>query len=708
MYPCSSFSLSTLVYVLGVAVFRASTPSTDISRRWEAPVPVDIFDYGVHGDTNDDVNLCVYNAMAPGVISGLLEPIVFATISPTHHHPDVAMNDTAPQGIIAQLLEPAVIETVSAVAVIQVTPAATTPVDETPRSVSVPHQPTRLSSRVSRAQSNLRMFKSLALFAFVVVVVASAVMVFKQAFRLFHDPCFQSIPIPASRPWFPCFLGSSAQVSIFTMMIIVLISFAMGFLARSVSIEMLSAVLDKLHPLFVDLCSCFGTMASCVIESSVSDIIEGRLGGGIRQGEVVMEDLSVSEEAEHDGHLEASVDTASLSSGSVCNDAVQPSRTSVSIQAMPEVHEVKDVSIGTESVSRTSVGVQCELTPEESKNIFAPGQSRDSFYATATEGNSQSGMIADPEVFSIPRVTSICNLYTMAPTISFPSVEDLARTTEFERLRREVRVLGETDSMNSPSLSATALGIPCPSPSTSTSTPAPPTRVQRNGGFEYFDPDFGADARTVYDSLLPLQWAENATDEDKSKMEVGEQLVRSYARRLSEHATNPILRLPGNVLPDDDDADNESSVVSAEDQPTIETSVSSTASIAIRSPSPSVRPSNPQSRFLASSCKASVATPTIQDGTPSPSRRRLALAQITNAPRTGRPSPSRTPMKVGRVQRVEQGVPTPPPSLRPKLAKGAGRFPLAAPTTRRKDESGSPTRPPRIRPPSSKFPQWRG
>ncbi len=171
--------------------------------------------------------------------------------------------------------------------------------------------------------------------------------------------------------------------------------------------------------------------------------------------------------------------------------------------------------------------------------------------------------------------------------------------------------------------------------------------------------------------------------------------MRSYARRLSEHATNPILRLPGNVLPEEDDDDNESSVVSAEDQPTIETSVSSTGSIAIRSPSPFVRPSNPQSRFLDSSGEGSVTAPTVREATPLPSRRRPALAQISNAPRTGRPSPSRTPMKVGRVQGVEPGVPTPPPSLRPKLAKRAGRYPLTAPTTRLKDESGSPSRPAR-------------
>ncbi|KAK0238424.1 hypothetical protein EDD85DRAFT_508121 [Armillaria nabsnona] len=728
MFPCSSFSLSTFLYVLAFSVYQASTPSADVSQRWEAPVPVVVFDYRVPGNASNNLDLPEYNSITPGVISGLLEPIVLVHTnldSQTRLSDDVAITveDTPSQGIIRQLLEPAIVETVSAITVVQA-PAVTTPIDDAPRSASAPHRSTRLSLRVARAQSNLRTFKSLALSAFVVVMVASLVMVFKQASRSFYHRFFQ--PIPNSRPWRSSFLGQSAQLSVFTIITMVLISFAMGFLARSISFEKLSAVLDTLHPLIVDLYSCFGTMASCVIESGVSNIVEGCLGGGFRQGEVVVEDITLSEHAdsEHGGNLEASVDTASLPSGSVCNDTVQPSRTSVSIQAMPEVHEVKNVSVGTEPVSRTSIGIQCALAPEESRNVFAPGESRDSLYATAAEGNSRSQKMAAPEVFSVPRVTSICNLYTMALTISFPSVDDLANTTEFERLRREVRVLGETDSMNSPSLSASALGTPCPSPSTSTSTPTP--RRQRNGGFEYFDPDFGADARhlwarefwylflrndelirTVYHSLLPIRWDENATDEDKSKMEVGEQLVRSYARRLSEHATNPILRLPGNVLPEEDD-DDESSVVSAEDQPTIETSVSSTVSIPVRSPSPFVRPSNPQSRFLDSSGEASVAAPTSRRRIPSASRRRPALAQITNARRTDRPSPSRTPMKVGRIPGVEQGVPTPPPSLRPKLAKRASRFPLAAPTTRFKDESDSPSRPARVRPPSSKFPRWRG
>ncbi|KAK0207663.1 hypothetical protein IW262DRAFT_1469249 [Armillaria fumosa] len=311
----------------------------------------------------------------------------------------------------------------------------------------------------------------------------------------------------------------------------------------------------------------------------------------------------------------------------------------------------------------------------------------------------------------------------MAPTITFPSVEDLANTPEFERLRREIQILGETEGMNSASLSASALGTPPPSLTTSTTTSTPTPR--RNNGFEYFDPSFGADARhlwsrefwylflrnnvlikTVYDALLPVRWAENATDEDKSKMEMGLQLMRSYARRLSEHATNPILLLPGNILPEEYD-DDESSVVSAEDQPSSDTSRSSRASSPMWSSSPFVRSSNPQSRLLDLS-ESSEAAPSTRQQIPSPSRRRPALAQITNAPRTVRPSPSRTPIKVRGIQGAERGVPTPPPSLRPKLAKRANRFPLAGLTTGRKDESDSPSRPARIVPPSSKFPRWKG
>ncbi len=141
--------------------------------------------------------------------------------------------------------------------------------------------------------------------------------------------------------------------------------------------------------------------------------------------------------------------------------------------------------------------------------------------------------------------------------------------------------------------------------------------------------------------------------------------------------------------------------MSAEANPIIQTAVSSSASIGIRSPSSFVRPSNPQSWFLESSSDASVAAPTIQNGIHSPSRtpavcrRRPALAQVTNTPRIVKATPSRTLVKVRRVERVQNSAPTPFPSLRPKLVKQPTCFPSVAPKMRFEDESRSPTRPAR-------------
>ncbi|KAK0238436.1 hypothetical protein EDD85DRAFT_826802, partial [Armillaria nabsnona] len=385
---------------------------------------------------------------------------------------------------------------------------------------------------------------------------------------------------------------------------------------------------------------------------------------------------------------------------------------------MPEVHEVKNVSVGTEPVSKTSVGVQCALASEELKNVFAPAESRGSLYATATEGTSPSQMMDDPESFSVPTVSSEFNIYTMAETMSFPTVDDLRKPTDFERLREDVRGFryeSEGDGSMAPPLPATELGVSL-SPSTSTRASPRPVRAKP---LEYFRERWGADTkhlwarefwyrmlrsdeliRVVYDTMFPLD--EAATDEDKYEMELGEGLVRISAWRLSEHATNPILRLPYNA-PTEDADHKDSLFMSTEANFTIQTGVSSAASIGIRSPSPFVRPSNPQSRFFESSSEASVAGPAIQYGIPSPSRtpavcrRRPALALVTNTPRALQTTPlSRTPIKVGRVQGILYGVPTPPPSVRPKLAKHGSRFPLTAPTTRLKDESDSPTRPARL------------
>ncbi|KAK0488592.1 hypothetical protein IW261DRAFT_1440355 [Armillaria novae-zelandiae] len=400
---------------------------------------------------------------------------------------------------------------------------------------------------------------------------------------------------------------------------------------------------------------------------------------------------------------------------------------SVGVQCELAPGEPKDVSIGTEPISKTSLDIQCDLAPKESKEVFAPDESRSSLYATATEGNSPSQMMEHPNVFSVPTVSSEYNIYTMAETISFASVDDLQEPTDFERLRRDVRGFGyesEGDGTTAPLLPVTELGPPRNLPS----TPAAPTspRPVRPKPFEYFSERWGADTKhlwsrefwyrmlrneelvkIVYQAMLPLD--EAATDNDKYAMELGIGMVQISALRLSEHAMNPILRLPYNALPEDADDKGSLFVSTEEAEPTIQTAVSSTSSIANRSPSPFVRPSNPQSRFLESSSEESLAAPPSRrviassSGSPIPYRRRPALAQVTNTPRA-----VLTPVKVRRALGAQNAMPTPPPTSRPKLAKRETCFPPVAPKKRFEDESTSPTRPVRRdSPSSSKLPRWR-
>ncbi|PBK65979.1 hypothetical protein ARMSODRAFT_383136 [Armillaria solidipes] len=669
----TAFILQTVFVVWLSASASKLLPTTNISWGWLDAVLADV---GLLDPNTTWTELG--DTFFQGVVilseSSVLQPVAVLTANSPLNEPedvDVPVDDTPPQGIIRQLLEPVV-------AVVEVTLAATTPVDDAVTLVSVHPQPTQFPASVTRVGS-----------------------------RLWSSP-------PA---------GSIAPVSLFTILIAVLVGFAMGFFARSVSP---SAGWDNLPTLFVEVCGPSETVTSCAIDSVVSSTMEAHRGGHIRQGEVVVEDIQVPEQAEHGENfeLQAMDNTASIPSGIVARiDALEPLKTSVGIQFTSEVREVKDASVSCEPVSRASVGIQCSIASDEQTDKFVPGESRGSLYATAAEGSSPSQMMDDPDVFSVPTVSSDFNIYTMAETMSFPSVDDLRKPTEFERLRQDIRGFGcesEADGRMAPSLPATELGV-----SPSTSIPASP-RLVRAKPLEYFRERWGADTKhlwarefwhralrseeliqTVYHAMFPLD--EAATDEDKYEMEVGKGLVRISAWRLSEHTTNPILRLPYNA-PSEDADHKESFFVSAEANPTIQTAVSSSASIGTRSPSPFVRPSNPQSRFFESSSEASEAAPTIPSPsrTPAACRRRPALAQITNAPRTGRPSPSRTPMKVGRVQGARNAVPTPPPSLRPKLAKGKACFPPVVPKMRFEDESMSPTRPARRCPPSSKFPRWRG
>ncbi|PBK98950.1 hypothetical protein ARMGADRAFT_484541 [Armillaria gallica] len=322
----------------------------------------------------------------------------------------------------------------------------------------------------------------------------------------------------------------------------------MGLFARSVSV---SAGWENLPTLVVEVCGPSETVTSCSIDSLISSAVEADSEGQIRQGEVVVDNIPVSEQAEHGGNLElqATDNTASIPSGDISfSGAVRPLRTSVGVQSTSDVREVKDASVSCEPVSRTSVGIQCSMAIGERTDKFVPSESRSSLYATATEGNSPSQVMDNSDVFSVPTVNSQFNIYTMAETVSFPSVDDLANVTGFERLRQDVRGFSyesEVHGSMAPSLPATELGV---SPSPSTWTPASPRPV-RAKPFEYFRERWGADTKhvwarefwyrmlrneelikIVYDTMFPLD--EAATDEDKYEMELGEGLVSTVSYLL--------------------------------------------------------------------------------------------------------------------------------------------------------------------------------
>ncbi|KAK0488538.1 hypothetical protein IW261DRAFT_1556994 [Armillaria novae-zelandiae] len=698
LFVTTACIIQTLFVVwLPLSVSELLATTTGISWRWLDAAIV-------------DVGLPEPNTTLAEMDDAFFKSLV---IPPSPNEPDdmdALADDAPPQGIIGQLLEPAA-------AVVEVTLLATTPVDDAVPLVSVHPQPTQSPASVTRVRPLLRS-SSLS--------------------------------------------DSIAPVSLFAITIAVFVGFVVGFFAHSVS---LSIGWDGLPTLFVEVCAPSETIKSCDIDSIASSAVEADSGEQI--SEVVVEEVLVLEKAEHGKHLQATDNMASIPSGSVSSsDDVEPLRTSIGVQFTSDVCETKDVSVsvGTEPVSKTSVGIQCSLAKDEQTDIsvgtdpvsnilvgiqcsvatdeqtdeFTPSESRASLFATASEGTLSSQTTDGPDVFTVPTVSSNYNIYMLAATTSFPSVDDLANISEFECLRQDIRGLGdesEAEGSMAPTLPATELGV---TPSTTPSAPASPRPVQAKP-LEPFRDRWGRDTKYVwareiwhralrseelmkilYEEVFPLDNV--ATEKDKYDMEFGEGLVNivSYNMRFpsdSQHCVGTdvgiafvgILRLPYNVLPEDADS-NDSLFVSAEAN---ETMVSSSDSVGSRSPSPFVR-----SRLLeSSSSEASVVAPTPRNGVPSPSRipvacrNRPALAQVTSTPRGVQTTPSRTwtPMNAVRVRGVEVSIPTPPPSVRPKLAKDVSRFPPVAPSTPRMDESGSPTRPARRgSPSSSKLPRWRG
>ncbi|KAK0444766.1 hypothetical protein EV421DRAFT_368754 [Armillaria borealis] len=312
----TAFILQTVFVVWLSASASKLLPTTDISWGWLDAVLADVglLDPNTTWtELGDTFFQGVVILSEPSVLQSI-NLVTVLTADSARNEPDdmvVPVDDTPPQGIIWQLLEPAV-------AVVKVTPVGTTPVDDALTLDFVHPQPTQFPARVAGVASRLSSFS---------------------------------------------FLDSGAPVSLFTATIAVLIAFAMGFFTRSVS---LSAGWDNLPTLFVEVCGPSETVTSSVIDSVVSSTMEAHRGGHIRQGEVVVEDIQVPEQAEHGENFEAIDNTASIPSGNLSfRDAVQPLRTSVGVQFTSEVREVKDASVSSEPVSRASVGIQCSIVIDE-------------------------------------------------------------------------------------------------------------------------------------------------------------------------------------------------------------------------------------------------------------------------------------------------------------------------------------------------------
>ncbi|KAK0488533.1 hypothetical protein IW261DRAFT_1602436 [Armillaria novae-zelandiae] len=685
LFVITACIIQTLFVVwLSPSVSELFATTTGISWRW-LDTPLVNVGLPKPNTTLTEIGDTFFQALATPADSSALQVVEVVTVlmadSPANElsDMDVRADDTPPQGVIWQLIEPAV-------AVVEVMLSATPSVDDTVPLVSVHPQPTQFPASVTRVRSRVSSSSSSSLIA---------------------------------------------PVSLFAIAIAiaVLVGFVIGFFARSVS---LSTGWDGLPTLFVEVCDPSETIKSCVMDSIAASAVEADSGEKIN--EVVVEEVLVPEKAEHSIPFEATDSMASIPCGSVSSsDAVQPLRTSIGVQFTSDVCEIKDVSVGTEPASKTSVGIQCSMAKDEQTDIsvgtsqpfskisvgiqcsvatdeqmdeFTPGESRASLFMTAAEGTLPSQTTDGPDVLRSQRSLALTIPISWGPRCRFRRTsEDLVMSQRqkgawhrpFQRRSLEYH-------------------------------PRPHPRLQLHQDqfrrslwnlFHLWAREFWHRAlrseeliKILYEEVFPVDNA--STDKDKYDMELGEGLVRISALRLSKHATNPILLLQYNVLPEDADP-TDSLFVSAEAN---ETMVSSSDSVGSRSPSPFVRPSNPQSRLLeSSSSEASVAAPTPRNGLPSLSRiptacrSRPALAEVTNTPRFVETTPSRTwtPMNAVRVRGAQIGISTPPPSVRPKLAKDGSRFPPVAPSSRRKDESDSPTRPARRgSPSSSKLPRWRG
>ncbi|KAK0238374.1 hypothetical protein EDD85DRAFT_507014 [Armillaria nabsnona] len=465
-------------------------------------------------------------------------------------------------------------------------------------------------------------------------------------------------------------------------------------------------------PVPSNLTMVFVSSAFVVVVAALALVL--RRGSKSSQGGEVVEDIPLPDQTEQGTvslwvlSIEPMFKPTSLPSGDFpYSNIFDLSRMSVRIQYTFEICQAEDTSVPRESVSAQDI---LTTIPEPS-----------SISQTMVEELNGVYDVSDSIAFAMRLVMSKDDLRTMASTISFPPVNDLARPTEFQKFCQAVfdELAGETQSM-APSLSLLSVtdfgSVPLDLCS---------GLLESTGGFErcdlnwstltreawvrdfwrrfLSDPDL---AKLAYRALLPGDAPKTASTENVAEM--SEALVLSVPRSSSVQPSNSVLQFSSeNPSPGDleDEQSFESPVIRRDEHSPHLSPVTPSSSFA-RPSNLVLRCSDPDSSTddleVGESVGESAATP-IRRSLSSPSRIPVAcwrggasvpLVQVSRSARTCGPSSSRIPIRSGRVLRLRMDVPSSISSLKPNRPKRCtpSRFPTVVPAVRRQEESGTPAR----------------
>ncbi|KAK0207699.1 hypothetical protein IW262DRAFT_526373 [Armillaria fumosa] len=627
--------LHYLVYfsIFSTSVYQATMLATDISWRWVDPVLVEVFTYG-------------------------LPPAHVTSISP---------GDSLVQGVVG-LLEPIVVETVSPVAVLDVDAYA----------YGVPPHANKADATVALPNGPL---------AQGVVIEPVKHIVVESIYPVATPQPLVTLATVDYPPPNQAFVQPSP----------------IG-LAPTVSPAPSNLTMVFVSSAFVVVVATFVLVLRRVSRSS--------------QGGEVVEDIPLPDwqTEQHTTSLwvlsvEPMINSASLPSGDFpYSDIFHLSRERVRVQCAFEVCQTENTSVPRESVSAQDILSLYVRVPEPSSIPQIMVEELNGIYD-----------VSESIAFTMRSVKSEDDLRAMTSAISFPPVNDLAPPNKYLKSCQAVfnELAGGTQSM-APSLSllsVTDLGsVPLDLRSAKL--------FESIGGFERFDLNWSTLAREAWvrdfwrrflsdpdlvklacRALLPADTPNIAGTENVAGM--SEALTLSVPRFLSAPLSNSVLRFSSqNTALGDLEGEQsfESSTIRRDEHSPHLTPVTPSSSF-MRPSNPVLRCSDPDSSIddmeVEKSFESS-ATP-IRRGMSSPSqipvacwRRRASvpLVQVTRSARTCGPSPSRIPIRSGRVLRFRMDVPSSISSLKPNRPKRctSSRLPSVVPAVRRLKESGTPTR----------------